>query len=271
VWQVARQRRSRRRVVAPWLYGTKAELVLSSDIGRCVWVGGCFEPNEMYLLSRLLQRGQTFVDVGANIGLYSLAAAQLVGGGGRILAFEPSLRECALLQRNVDRNSLSQVSVDTRALGDADNSEAILHLADEQHGGQNTFGAVVYKNVRVVGDAIVQMTTLDQAIVESRVDRVDVVKIDVEGAEFSVLLGASELLSKLRPVLMLELQDESLVAQGSGADAVVGLLSGFDYRMYRYANRDEANLLRILDPGETCVAQDVVAIPLEKQRLVVTP
>jgi FkbM family methyltransferase len=269
VWKVARQRRSRRRLIAPWLYGTTAELVLSSDIGRCVWVAGCFEPNEMYLLSRLLLPGGTFVDVGANIGLYSLAAARIVGPGGRVLAFEPSPRERELLERNVARNALAHVSVDSRALGDVEDGQAILHLADEQHGGQNTLGAVVYENVRVVGDAIARMTTLDHAVAEGGFDSVDVVKIDVEGAEFSVLSGAHDTMRKFRPVLMMELQDESLIAQGSGARDVVRLLSRYDYGVYCYASRDEPDLLRRFDPGEYRVAQDVVAIPVEKQRFVV--
>jgi len=131
-WKVARQRQSRRRVVTPWLYGTTAELILSSDIGRCVWVAGCFEPNEMHLLSKLLEPGGTFIDVGANIGLYSLAAARIVGPDGRVLAFEPSPRERGLLERNVARNSLTQVVVDSRGLGNAENAQAVLHLADDQ-------------------------------------------------------------------------------------------------------------------------------------------
>jgi FkbM family methyltransferase len=270
VWKVFRQRRSRYRLITPWLYGTRAELVLSSDMGRCVWVGGCFEPNEMYLLSRLLKTGNTFIDVGANIGLYTLTAARLVGPRGRVLAFEPSPRERELLDRNVIRNSLTQVSVDSRAIGDVENAHVTLHLADEQHGGQNTLGAVVYENARVVENAIVQMTTLDHAVVEAGFDTVDVVKIDVEGAEFLVLSGAHDTLSTIRPVLMMELQDDSLIAQGSGAREVVSLLSGFDYGLYSYASRDEPHLLQPFDASEARVAQDVVAVPVEKQRLVVT-
>ena len=94
-WKLARKLRSSYLVVAPWLYGTRMEFVLASDIGRCVWVAGCFEPNEMYLLSQLLSSGGTFVDVGANVGLYSVAAASMVGLNGRVLAFEPSPRSAS--------------------------------------------------------------------------------------------------------------------------------------------------------------------------------
>jgi FkbM family methyltransferase len=269
LWKVARQRRSSFTLIAPWLYGTTAELVLSSDIGRCVWVAGCFEPNELYLLSRLLGPGDTFVDVGANIGLYSLAAARIVGTGGRVLAFEPSPRERQFLQRNVARNSLRQVSIDSRALGAVEDAEVVLHLADDQHAGQNTLGAVVYENVCVIADATVRMTTLDRAVVEGDVASVQLVKIDVEGAEFSVLTGAAGIMAKLRPVLMMELQEDSLMAQGSGAQDVVDLLSGLDYELYCYANRYGPHLLRSFRADDECVAQDIVAIPVEKRALAV--
>lgn len=269
-WKLARQRRSAHEVVAPWLFGTSVKLVLSSDLGRCVWVAGCFEPNEMYLLSKVLSPGAVFVDVGANIGLYSLAAARLVGEAGRVVAFEPSPRERATLFDNLARNRLARVVVDERALGAVENARAVLHLADDQHGGQNTLGSVVYDNVRLVADAEVEVTTLDSALSGHGLEEVRVIKIDVEGAEFAVLSGARETLGRLRPVLMLELQQESLLAQGSSAPEVVELLSGLGYDVYRYAHKGDEGLLRRLDDSETTVAQDVVAVPAESSELVVS-
>jgi FkbM family methyltransferase len=270
LWKLARQTRSSHTVIAPWLYGTSAELVLSSDIGRCVWVAGCFEPNEIYLLSKVLRPGGTFVDIGANVGLYSLAAGRIVGKGGKVIAFEPSPRERALLEGNVARGDLTQVVVDKRAVGARKQEHAVLHLADDQHGGQNTLGAVVYENVRLVANADVSITTLDHAVAERGLDKIDVVKIDVEGAEFAVLSGASATLEACRPVLMLELQDDSLAAQGSGASAVLELLSGEGYEIYRYAEPGSPLLLRRLQIGETDTSQDVVAVPVEARQLVIT-
>jgi FkbM family methyltransferase len=270
VWKLARQRRSSHKVITPWLYGTTAQMVLSSDVGRCVWVAGCFEPNEIYVLSKVLPRGGTFVDVGANIGLYSLAAARIVGHDGKVLAFEPSARERALLDRNIARNDLTQVVVDDRAVGDRRQGHALLHLADDQHGGQNTLGSVVYENVRLVGDADVAVTTLDQAVADHGLSRVHVVKIDVEGAEFAVLSGGRATLSISRPVLMMELQEDSLVAQGSGSAAVVEILSEHSYEVYRYAEPGHRQLLRRLETGEADASQDIVAVPVEAREPVVT-
>ena len=98
----------------------------------------------------------------------------------------------------------------------------------------------------------------------------DIVKIDVEGAEYSVLSGASTLLRRSRPVLMIELQESSLLAQGSDSQKVVELLNGLDYAVYRYAERGHPFLLRRLDITDAKVAQDVVAVPVEASDRVVT-
>jgi FkbM family methyltransferase len=224
----------------------------------------------MCLLSKLLKQGGAFVDVGANIGLYSLTAARLVGETGRVVAFEPSPRERATLVANLARNRLSHVTVDARALGAAENARGVLHLADDQHGGQNTLGSVVYENVRLVADAEIEMTTLDSALAEHGLEQVGVVKIDVEGAESAVLSGARHVLDALRPVLMLELQQDSLLAQGSSAPEVVELLSGHGYEVYRYADQGGGHLLRRLEEADTTVAQDVVAVPAESSGFVLS-
>ncbi|HEV8065830.1 MAG TPA: FkbM family methyltransferase, partial [Acidimicrobiales bacterium] len=202
VWKLARRRHDPRTVVAKWLFGLRAELQLTSDFGRCVWVAGAFEPNEFALLGDLLGGEDVFVDVGANAGLYSLAAARIVGARGRVLAFEPSRRERELLEANVARNGLANVVVDARAVGASDGDLVVLHVADAEHGGHNTLGSLVYDAVEVVDEQEVTLTTLDTALSEQDRGRVSVVKIDVEGAELGVLAGAEKLLSVRRPVIL---------------------------------------------------------------------
>jgi len=268
VWKAARLTGWSRTVTSAWVGGTAVELVLSSDIGRCVFVARCFEPNELFLLSRLLSPGGTFVDVGANIGLYTVAAARMVGPAGSVLAIEPSERERALLQRNLARNGNTAAQIETRAVGERDGEVARLHLADIQHGGQNTLGAVVYENVRIVSDQLVNIATLDSILADHGLSSVDVVKIDVEGGEHAVLMGASHLLASLRPIVMLELQDESLAAQGSSANEVLATLAERHYAVFGYADAaGSASLLRPLKcegARVTFPPQDVVAVPEER-------
>jgi len=236
-------------------------VMLASDLGRCLWVAGCFEPNELALLARLVRSGDTVVDVGANVGLYTLAAARLVGGEGRVIAIEPSSRERAALEHNVRLNNLAGVTIDGRALGSRAGT-VVLRLAEARHGGQNTLGEPVYEGVHLSGSEEVAMTTLDDLVEETGLGAISVVKIDVEGAEHEVLLGGRRCLDRFRPVILMELQEPSLAAMGSSARDMADLLGGHDYRLLRY-DGTEAGLVPLeVEPG--IEAQDVVALPVER-------
>lgn len=234
IYRAARLGRIRTTATVPWLCNTRVQLMLGSDFGFAVFAGSCFEPDETYLLSKLLSPGSVFVDVGANMGLYSILAAALVKDSGRVVAVEPSSRERALLEHNIGLNGFENLVVDSRALIDVESGHRQLHVTDLLHSGQNTFGAVVYDKTVVVSEEEIEVTTLDNLLASHQVERVDVVKIDVEGAEFLVLLGASRTLSEMKPVLLMELQETSLAAQGSSSAAVVGLLEQHGYEVYAY-------------------------------------
>lgn len=265
IWRIARSCRARYRVVTAWVCDTEVEVLLASDIGRCLWVAGCYEPNELYVLSRLLSSNDTFIDIGANVGLYSIAAARLVGDHGKVVSFEPSPRERLLLVRNIARNGLSQVIVEPRAVGDKVDEHAVLQLADEAHGGQNTFGEFIYRGVRLADRVVVETITLDQVVADMKLARVSAVKMDVEGAEVAVLTGAHEVLRRDQPVILAELQESSLVTQGSSAGEMLGALAALDYGVYGYARRSGVPLLHPLSSDESLVSQNIVAISLEKR------
>ena len=250
----------------PWRFGTHVVVTVPSDLGRCLWVAGCFEPNELAWLSGVLRPGMTFVDIGANIGLYSLVAARLVGTGGTVIAFEPSPRERRSLAGNLERNAIASVAVRADALG-ASEGRAVLHVADEAHAGQNTLGGTIYPGVSIVGEVEVRVTTLDAALAREGVERCDVVKLDVEGAEALVLAGAGEVLAGHRPLVLLELQEASLAAMGSGAAEVVGRLRSADYAVVPFAAATgRPDPARAADPVDELLgaSPNVVAYPRER-------
>jgi len=152
-------------VQARWHVGTSVEVTLPSDLGRCLWAAGCFEPNEMAFLASVLGPGMTFIDVGANIGLFTLLAGALVAPGGTLVAVEPSPREEASLRHNLAANGRLGTRIRTEALGRAEGT-ATLHVTDPVHAGHNTLGAPVYASTRVVDDIEVPVTTLDRLVDE---------------------------------------------------------------------------------------------------------
>ena len=87
----------------------RLNLRLGNDVGWCVFVGGMYEANELAFLAAVLEPGMTFVDVGANEGLFTLVGASSVGDGGRVLAVEPSSREFERLGANIALNALDNV------------------------------------------------------------------------------------------------------------------------------------------------------------------
>ena len=252
-------------VCANWHEGTSVEVTLPSDFGRCLWVAGCFEPNETAFLASVLRPGMTVVDVGANIGLYTLLAAHLVAPGGTVVAVEPSPREQVSLRRNLAANGrlLVLVRVRTEALGQA-NGRATLHLTDAEHAGQNTLGAPAYADTTVIEEVEVPVVTFDRLVKEEALERIDVVKIDVEGAEELVLQGGEASLRRFRPLVLLELQDPSLRTLGSSAERVISLLERFDYTVVSYSERTGKPERETFGNGWKTCSPNVVACPNER-------
>lgn len=223
LWEAAREAGIRVPLIARWYGGTTVSVTLGNDNSLCLYVCGSFEPNEFAFLDRVLKRGMVFVDVGANDGYYTLFAARRVGLPGRVVAVEPSSRERTNLQRNVDRNSLDNVVVVPVALG-ASTGEADLRLAHGAHAGHNTLGSFAHDGVVAESLEHVKVETLDDVVAKFGLTRLDFIKIDVEGAEASVVAGGRSVVAKMRPLMLLEINDGALRAQQTSAAALLAML-----------------------------------------------
>ncbi len=148
--------------------------------------GQPFEPELAAALQRCVLPGQTVVDVGANIGYFSLLLAQLVGPAGHVHAIEPAPANFDLLQRNVRVNRLQQVQLHQLALGEK-TGVAQLHLSTYNHGMHRLYPSVCNDGATLP----VPVQRLDQLLPKAGVDAI---KIDVEGYELPALLGAEQLL-----------------------------------------------------------------------------
>lgn len=169
-------------------------------IGRAIHLTKQYEPHVAQAVRRLLQPGDTFVDVGANVGYFTLLAATLVGPQGNVIAFEPNPDNCRLLHHSLAQNGLNNVRLYENAVaeatqrfsfssGGADSNARILR-AEELHGRNEHF-------------AQVQAVTLDEAL-QDVVTRVDLIKMDIEGAEPRAWRGMQSVLQQYRPVIISE-------------------------------------------------------------------
>jgi FkbM family methyltransferase len=174
----------------------------------------------------------TFVDVGAHLGLYSLFAAKLTGPEGNVLALEPSSREFQKLQSNVAINGLRNVRP-LRIAASNHNSEAELHVAVDPDSGKNTLGAFGYET-QLRCSEVVRTERLDDIVEKEGLSRLDVLKMDIEGAELLALEGAVQTLDRFRPTLLLELSDRTLSGQGCSSSQVWEFLTQRGFRIFRF-------------------------------------
>jgi FkbM family methyltransferase len=183
---------------------------------------GEFEGAEVRALCACASPGSAAIDVGANVGMVTIPLALAVGNQGKVIAFEPVAASAARLRENLRLNGLTHVVVHEVALGEQDGeitlqlgSDPVFHSSTEVLGPWRTD-----ESVRV------PCRTLDAVWEAEGRPSVSVVKIDVEGAELSVLKGGRGLLAQERPALLLELLDANY-------DEVVGWLRDLGYRPSR--------------------------------------
>src|SRR5437764_1394379 len=211
------------------LGGYQFDCSLRDTVAREVFFGGCIAAQEMSFVRAVLGPGMKFVDVGANWGLFTLVAAHLVGSSGRVVALEPDPRMLAKLKSNVERNHLSQVRVFDVA---AANRDSNVILAAHDHEGENWgISRLVDGNSTTQPTFTVQSRRLDPLLDEAALETVDLVKIDVEGAEDLVLAGMEAGLRKHRyRRIMLELHPRQLEERGRTVRDVVKILLDNGYK-----------------------------------------
>jgi FkbM family methyltransferase len=209
------------------LFDYIAELDLRDLIQRQMFLG-TFEPNESALVSQALRPGMTFVDVGANVGHYTLLAAAAVGDAGHVFAFEPGPYAYARLRSTVEKNKISQVMVLPIGLSDV---AGTVPLFIGRKVGNYTPTMIANEG----GDPVdVVVRTLDECLDEFGVDRVDVLKIDVEGYELRVLKGAMKALRAGRiRALLCEFNDPWLKAARTSSAELYEMVTKLGFEEHR--------------------------------------
>ncbi len=220
-------------VVIPWLKSTKVMAYPNEEISRSIYLTGLYEPNQFAYLNKVLKQDMTFIDIGANSGLYSLFAAKKIGKNGVILAIEPSRREFEKLGVNKKNNSLTNLRLLNMAVSNFSGNADLL-VASHEFPGHNTFGKFGYECVRPIRTESVRVEKLDNIIPQQKLQTVDFIKIDIEGSEYHALLGALEVLREHHPTVLLELSDRTLNNQNSTSKQVWDLLMENGYKVYRF-------------------------------------
>ena len=207
--------------------GPAAGMRLARADASNAYADGTVEAAVQRAVAESLRPGGVFVDVGANVGFFSLLAARHLGARGTIVAFEAHPRVAATLRRNLARNS---VRADVRAVAvGAVDGRTTLHVAAHPGGSTIAADAATDEVSRVAVDVV----TLDRLVEAGSIPVPDVVKIDVEGAEDAVLDGLERTARAHAPTLVIELDDELADRLERRVDATAARLVGWGYRVDR--------------------------------------
>ena len=220
-------------------------------IQQTILLEGMWDPFLTRFIENRLKPGDVFVDVGAHVGYFTLLAARRVAGIGTVLSIEPNPLALEQLRQNVERSGLRNVRIADTACGDTDHAVR-LYLHTESNSSMASLSAV---NAAAGAEVDVKCTTLDSLCQQHQLARVDLVKIDVEGAELSVLRGMERILRGMRPVIVLELEPRLLNSFGATRESVHAFFAEYEYRVSplgghsNYVCRPGSGDRGIVEPG----------------------
>ena len=184
-----------------------------------------YEPETSKFIVKTLKKGDTFIDIGANNGYFSLMASILVGSTGKVYAFEPTPDSFKRLQTNVHVNKFKNIKLFECALGDKDGK--IKLNVSKKEDGQNSIISIVDKK----GSIAVQIKKLDDIL---KGNRVNLIKIDVEGYEKEVFRGAIKTIKNNRNIkIVFENNPELMILRGLNPSYLLNFFKGLDFEVSR--------------------------------------
>jgi len=224
-----------------------------SDLFRVIVKTGGYEPELSRICACHVPADRDVIDVGANIGLYTVLFAKMLHGR-KVLSIEPTPNALARLRRNIQLNGVqNKVTVFGGAASDRHGEAQINTVAGREE--YSSLGSLSHPNIAGVHHEVIRVpsATIDSLALEHGLDP-GFVKIDVEGMEHVVLGGMTEVLKTSRPVILSELSDPLLKRNGSSSREVIQFIEGFGYRVTDPLNER-------LRPGQRAYG-DILCVPV---------
>ncbi|MCS6988375.1 MAG: FkbM family methyltransferase [Chloroherpetonaceae bacterium] len=210
--------------------GIRMELDLNEYVQAQLYLFGTFEPATVKALKGLVKPGDVALDIGANVGYISLELAKRVGKSGKIFAFEPDASNFAALKRNLELNPDCNIEPIPLAVSDSNEPLRLYKaLFDFNNGAHSTLPSEKHSTEF----AEIPATTIDDFIRARGIEKLDAIKIDIEGAEMRAIDGMKETLANFRPVVAMELCAEHQARAGySTQDVMRRMTTAFQMRVF---------------------------------------
>jgi FkbM family methyltransferase len=222
------------------------------EVSSVLLLTGVHEKYETHLFKRVVVEGMTVVDLGAHVGYYTLLAAKLVGEKGKVFAFEPDPDNFSLLLKNIQTNRYGNVFPVQKAVSNKTGTSK-LYLSRENKGDHR-----IYDSYDSRESIEVEVTTLD-AFFEDKQYPIDVIKMDIQGAEMAALQGMTKIISKNDTLMiMIEFWPEGLRTFGFSPAEFVNKLIEYGFKLYTITSQepwtkpiDVAHIMKICENRKT--------------------
>lgn len=204
---------------------------------------GEYEKAELTSIAVFLKHDSIFIDIGANIGLYTLYASKIIKENGQIISFEPFLENFKSLAKNVELNGVSNVRLEKMAIG---KKEGVIKLYYDEKEKNLGMVSSIYQGKGAREE--VKLISLDSYLKNEQFTKIDLIKIDIEGFEHSALLGMRNTLTKFHPTLLIEiLNTYKSVTNKSECDQLLTVLGYKKYFIddYGILSKNEVNVNRM--------------------------
>lgn len=219
--------------------GLQWELDLDEGIDFSIYLLGSFEPDLVHFYRSRIREGDTVVDIGANIGAHTLHFARIVGPRGKVLAVEPTNYAMAKLVRNIGLNPELARVVDVAHVFLAASEGSSAPAVSSSWPLTGATDDPVLVGARLQSTEGASATTLERLVRERSLDRIDWIKLDVDGHELEVLKGGAGILERLRPRILMELAP--YCHPGAEFEELVALLTNLGYRFHDIASGKEVS------------------------------
>lgn len=234
--------------------GVVIDYPINSEVGRRLYTHE-FENDEITFIKNSLKSGDVLLDIGANAGIFSVIAARIVGPKGHVHAFEIGPAEVSLLKRNIAKNSLTNVSVHEYAVS---NQTGEAKFALSVDGAMNSLAQNDHPLQTIREWIDVKTIRLDDALSRFSITRVDVIKMDVEGAEKLVFEGGLQALRRWKPrVILFESADMMSTGFGYTTADFIAFLQREGFQVYALGKDG----LESYDAGLLATHYNFVAVP----------
>jgi FkbM family methyltransferase len=178
----------------------------------------------------LLNNDDIFVDVGSNIGLFSLIASKYVGANGKVICFEPDPVSFRRLAENISMNNFDNLDIRNMGLSN-EQGELEFHIYNNGHDAWNSFARD--EELNSDNSITVSVSSLDHELENIDKNRIKVIKIDVEGWEKFVLIGGQNFFKEFDPVVLMEFTDVNAFNAGYGIHELFDIMTNWGYVWYR--------------------------------------